>query len=135
MESNLLILNNLGRLACCAVPSLMSGIIVEVLFPVRADGAELVGSVLLQDAGVDQVAQEDRSVLADLRIHLHLLKLVFKLLAPGELGVDGRLLLLLGLLLLLDLLLRAFSLAAVLHHVRADAVLHYKELQNNELGQ
>ena len=103
--------------------SLGADIVVKVLLALGADGAELVLSVLLEHPSRDQVAQEDRGVLVHSCLRLSLGQLVLELVDPSDLGPGGILLVKLGLLVALDLLLGASSLALILHEVRADAVL------------
>ena len=103
--------------------SLAADIVVEVLLALGADGAELVLSVLLEHPSRDQVAQEDRGVLVHSCLRLGLGQLVLELIDPRDLGSGCILFVELGLLVVLDLLLGAPSLALILHEVRADAVL------------
>ena len=98
-------------------------VVVEVLLALGADGAELVLVVLLDDAGVDEVAHEYGSAMVVLALVLGLLQLVLQLLDLGGPGSVCVLLVELGLLIVLDLLLGAPSLALGLHQVCADAVL------------
>jgi len=102
---------------------LAADVVVEVLLALGADGAELVLSVLLEHPGRDQVAQEDGGVLVHSCLRLGLGQLVLELVDASDLGPDGILLFELCLLVVLDLLLGASSLAFILHEVRADAVL------------
>ena len=99
-------------------------IVVEVLLALGADGAELVLSVLLEHPGRDQVAQEDGGVLVHSCLRLGLGQLVLELVDPSDLGPDIILLVELGLLVFLDLLLGASSLALIPHEVHADDVLN-----------
>ena len=101
-------------------------IVVEVLFTLGADGADLVLSVLLDHPGRDQVAQEDGGVLVDSGLRLGLGQLVLELVDPRDLGPDGVLLVEFGLIVVLDLPLGPSSLALMLEQIGADAVLDCK---------
>ena len=94
-----------------------------MLLALGTDSTELVLGVLLDHAGVDEVAHEDGRAMVAFAFVLGLLQLVLQLLDLGDPGSVGVLLVELGFIVVLDLLLGASSLALILHEVRADAVL------------
>ena len=97
--------------------------VVEVELTLSALNHEQVLCLLLNDAGVDKVADQHGRVPVHGGLLLHLLELALDLFEPGELGADVVLVLELLLGGLLHLSLGPSPLRGLLEHVHADAVL------------